>query len=83
MKRKPKVIKDLSAVEQVMRLVPVGGWVRRTDNGGLEISDGRRRHVAGDYETLLKLIQLSPFSPSASHQTDQQPSASTEDSRGE
>lgn len=103
MKRRPKVVESLSAAELVMRLVPVGGWISKDANGGLTISDGVRRHCAGDFETLLQLIQLqpfrnekslsveppaevtplSPFSPSASRQTDQQPSASTEDSRDE
>ena len=77
-----RIERELSAVEQVMRLVPVGGWIGKA-NGDLTISDGKKSHSAPSYEELLPIILQSPFSPSASHQTDQQPSALTEDSRDE
>lgn len=81
MKRK-KASKVQTPFEQVYDLLPVGGWIS-LNGGSLTISDGKKSHTAESYPELLRLIQLSPFSPSASRQTDQQPSASTEDSRDE
>lgn len=56
-----RIERELSAAEQVMRLVPVGGWIGKT-NGDLTISDGKKSLSAPSYEELLLLIQANPFS---------------------
>lgn len=82
MRRSTKLKRELSIEDQVMALVPVGGWIAGGPSG-LTISDGKRYITAPTYESLLILILQSPFSPSPSTPTIPPQSTSDSDSRDE
>lgn len=80
--RRKKLKPELSIVEQVMALVPVGGWIAGKPVD-LTISDGKRSITANSYRELLRLIEQSPFLPSPSTPTVPPQSTSDSDSRDE